>query len=62
MLSYIKKGDVVSKEGIISLIRSIENQLKVWSITKYDRANLEKELNELKDLLLTPDKYGITLQ
>lgn len=45
-----KDMERLSKEGIASLIKSTEEQLRVWSIPKYDRQKLEEELKELKRL------------
>lgn len=48
-LSGIKKSEI-HLEGLDDIIKSYKEQLKVWSLPKYDRAKIESELKELVEL------------
>lgn len=62
MLNYVKAGDIIDPAGVKDLIEINRKQLKVWSIGNTDRRRLEAEIEELKDLLKNPKKYGVTLK
>ena len=62
MLNYVKAGDIIDPAGVKDLIEINRKQLKVWSIGNADRRRLEAEIEELKELLRNPKKYGVTLK
>jgi len=43
----LKEDDKLSVDGILSLIRGVQEYLGVWSISKFDRQKAEKELEAL---------------
>lgn len=47
----LKDTDSISESGILSIIKSNEEQLKVWSISKQDRAECEQTIQACKVLL-----------
>ena len=47
----LKDTDVIYEPGVKSLIRSAEKLLSVWSINKYDREKLLKDIEAYKALL-----------
>lgn len=47
----LKESDTIVREGVLSLLKGAEEQLKVWSINKYDRVKIEKDIEAYKALL-----------
>ena len=47
----LKDTDPISEDGVLSIIKSNEEQLKVWSIGKYDRRECEQTIEACKALL-----------
>ena len=47
----LKDTDPISEEGLLSIIKSNEAQLKVWSIGKSDKQECEKTIEACKTLL-----------
>ena len=43
----LKDSDKLNADGILSMIKSTQEYLGIWSISKFDRENAEKELNAL---------------
>ena len=47
----LKDTDPISTDGLLSIIKSNEEQLKVWSIGKSDRHKCEQTIEACKALL-----------
>lgn len=47
----LKDTDPISRDGVLSIIKSNEEQLKVWSIGKSDRHKCEQTIEACKVLL-----------
>ena len=47
----LKDSDTISEAGVLSIIKSCEAQLKVWSISKNDRQECERNIEACKALL-----------
>ena len=43
----LKDNDKLDTDGILSMIKSTQEYLGTWSISKFDKENAEKELNAL---------------
>ena len=50
---YFELGDNdrIYRDGVLRLKKNAEEQLKAWSLTRFDREKIEKELEALKALL-----------
>ena len=47
----LKDTDPISESGLLSIIKSNEEQLRVWSISKQDKKECEMTIEACKSLL-----------
>ena len=45
------ENDKIDRDGVLRLKKNAEEQLKAWSLTRFHREKIEKELEALKALL-----------
>ena len=45
------ENDRIDRDGVLRLKKNAEEQLKAWSLTRFHRVKIEKELEALKALL-----------
>jgi hypothetical protein len=45
------ENDGIDRDGVLRLKKNAEEQLKAWSLTRFHREKIEKELEALKALL-----------
>lgn len=46
------ENEKIDRNGVLLLKKSAEEQLKVWSLTRFHKEKLEKELEALNALLM----------
>ena len=53
MLYGLTKEDLqrIDKDGVKELIKANEERLKIWSISNYEKKQIEEENRQLKELL-----------